>query len=181
MDSTKSKIIFQLRFPQVIAVLISLLLAVGCGGRKSTPQISEPITITKTVPIYVPKEGKIDTFYMEVPGDTVYGSDVPTVDNPCPEKVIYKPKRIIIRKSYNNEAKNAVQVIDSKVDSSVIQQGNKKTSAAGNGVQKNTGNTKQCKSKFWLGVLVAVGVFQGIKYGKKFLPPPFNIILGFIA
>lgn len=48
-------------------------------------------------------------------------------------------------------------------------------------VTKTDNSTKNKGSKFWLGVLVATAVFQGLKQAKRYVPPPFNIILGFLA
>lgn len=109
-------------------------------------------------------------------------------DHKCPKcrKCRETPKRLTINIDSGNKNKKGTQISGSSADSSIIQSANDKTAANGDaaakdvGNVKKSGNTKEGKDRFWLGVLVAVGVFQGLRIAKKYValaPPPFGLIL----
>lgn len=175
-----------MRYPWIIACLI---FAAGCG-RGVAPQKSEPVTVTKF-------ERTTDT--VEFAPDIIVADDCKDAVNKCEgevnallteneglkEQLAKSGKKVKIKNSYNTDNS---QVITLRKSNQMLAQDNARLKAdsavmadklkAGN--VKRSGNTKEGKDRFWLGVLVAVGVFQGLRIAKKYAalaPPPFGLIL----
>lgn len=183
-----------MKYPLAIACLFA---AVGCG-RGVVPQQSEPVTVTKYIRI-------TDTVEIAPSNDFYLGDDCTAVTDQLAkceadvngllaentglkDQLAKSGKKVKIKNSYNVDNSQVITLRKSnqmlaqdnarlKADSAVIAD-KLKTKDVGN--VKKSGNTKEGKDRFWLGVLVAVGVFQGLRLAKKYavlLPPPFGLIL----
>lgn len=182
-----------MKYPLAIACLIA---AVGCG-RGVVPQTSTPDPVTVTKYVY-----KSDTVEIAPSNDFFLGDDCTGVQDALAkceadvngllaenaglkEQLSKSGKKVKIKNSYNTDNS---QVINLRKSNQMLAQDNARLKAdsavmagklqAGN--MKKSGNTKEGKDRFWLGVLVATAAFQGLRLAKKYavlLPPPFGLIL----
>ncbi len=104
------------------------------------------------------------------------------------EQLASSGKKVKIKNSYNTDNSQLIRLKNSnqmlaqdnarlKADSAVMAD---KLKAKPKEVIKKVGNTTHKGDRFWLGVLVATGVFQGLRLAKRYavaLPPPFGLIL----